>query len=83
MNLIIKVINMFVNLIVDLINFVINLLPDSPIDKINFTINNEFLSYLNWLIPFNQIIQILTIFIGVYLSYLAVAYILRFLKVVK
>lgn len=83
MNLIIKLINSLVNFIVTFINGFINLLPDSPIEKINFKFDNTFLSYLNWLIPFNEIIQILTIFVGVYLSYIAIAFILRFFKVIQ
>lgn len=83
MNLIIKLINSLVNFIVTFINGFINLLPDSPIEKINFKFDNTLLSYLNWLIPFNEIIQILTIFVGVYLSYIAIAFILRFFKVIQ
>lgn len=83
MNLIIKLINALANFIVTFINGFINLLPDSPIEKINFKFDNTLLSYLNWLIPFNEIIQILTIFVGVYLSYIAIAFILRFFKVIQ
>ena len=83
MNFIIKIINAFVNFIVSFINGFINLLPDSPIDKIQFKFNITLLEYLNWLIPFDEILQILFIFMGVYISYIAVAFILRFFKVIK
>lgn len=83
MNLIIKIINALVNFIVTFINGLIKLLPDSPIDKINIEINNEMLAYLNWLVPINEILKMLTIFVGIYISYVAIAYILRFFKVIK
>ena len=83
MNLIIKFINSLVNFFVGFINGFINLLPDSPIEKIQFKFDNSLLAYLNWLIPFQEIIQIITIFVGVYLSYLAIAFILRFFKVIQ
>lgn len=83
MNLIIKFINSLVNFFVGFINGFINLLPDSPIEKIQFKFDNSVLAYLNWLIPFQEIIQIITIFVGVYLSYLAIAFILRFFKVIQ
>lgn len=83
MNLIIKLINALANFIVSFINGFINLLPDSPIEKIQFKFDNSVLAYLNWLIPFNEIIQIITIFVGVYLSYIAIAFILRFFKVIQ
>lgn len=83
MNLIIKFINAIVNFFVNFINGFLDLLPESPIDKININLNNTFLSYLNWLIPINEIIQIMSIFAGLYLSYIAISFILRFFKVIK
>lgn len=83
MNLIIKLINTIVNFFVGFINGFIKLLPDSPIDKIQFKFDNTLLAYLNWLIPFNEILKIISIFVGIYLSYLAIAFILRFFKVIQ
>lgn len=83
MNYVIKFINAIVNFFITFVNGLINILPDSPIDKIKININNTFLSYMNWLIPINEILQLFGIFVGVYLAYLAIAFILRFFKVIK
>ncbi len=83
MDFIIKFINVIVNFFITFINGFINILPDSPIDKIRINFDTELLQYLNWLVPINEILQMLAIFGACYLAYLAVAFIFRFFKVVK
>lgn len=83
MNLIIKFINFIVNLFIGFINLLIDLLPNSPIENIKLNLDNELLQYMNWLIPINEILQLITIFTTCYISYLAISFIFRFFKVVK
>jgi hypothetical protein len=54
------------------IAFLINLLPDSPFTAINHSVISEYLPYLNWFIPFNQILAILQLWlvaVGVFYIY--------------
>jgi hypothetical protein len=83
MNLIIKIINLLINLIIDFINLVIGVLPDSPFGHINFGFTKGYLAYINRLIPFNEILGLLGIAVTTYISYLAIAWLLRLLRVIS
>lgn len=83
MTFVVKFINFVCNLFVDFINSIINLLPDSPFSDIKIFIDSTYLGYLNWIFPISEIITLVGSIITIYLSYVAISFLLRFLKVIR
>lgn len=83
MTFIVKFINFTLNLIVDCINSIINLLPESPFSDIKIMIDSSYLAYLNWIFPISEIITLLGSIAIIYISYMAISFILRLFKVIR
>ena len=77
-NLLIYIINLAIWLLSGLINFLVNLLPDSPFSNINiFEGIEEYLGYLNWLIPVDWIMGITIAWAGCMAVYKGYSIIMR------
>jgi phage-related protein len=84
-NLLIKVINQLIVAVADFIKTVINLLPDTPVPPAPSLPSDSpsLLSYINWFIPVSGIIVALGILLSAWVSYMLVAPLLRWLKIIK
>ena len=83
-NLLVYLINLAVWLICGLINFIVNLLPNSPFLNISiFEGVEEYLGYLNWLIPIDWIIGITLTWAGCMAAYKGYSIIMRYFNIIE
>jgi hypothetical protein len=79
----VDILQAIINALGALIGFFLNLLPDSPFQQQQFEGLEMLFGYVNWFVPVGDII----VFMGVYLSAVAVWYgvrwVLRFVRYVK
>lgn len=62
---------------------VLSLLPDSPFQSINNGVIGQYLNYINWIIPMDEIIAILQLWvvaIGIFYVYQAI---MRWIKAIQ
>lgn len=64
---------------------VIAILPLSPFKAIinSWSVNSEWLSYLNWFFPVGGVLTILAAWLSAYVLYLLASIVLRWIKAVK
>lgn len=75
----------FADLIANILNSIFSFLPDSPFRGFisNLKLPDEFLGYLNWLIPVRAIVTISEAWILCILSYYVYSQLLRLIKAIK
>ena len=62
----------------------INLLPDSPFLRLSeITLTNDILGFINWIIPVNEIVAILQLWVSAIVIYYAYSAIMRFTKMIQ
>lgn len=84
LNIVLKLLNILLNLCIDALNFVFSALPDSPFSVIDVPNNiKEYLGYIAWLIPIGAIVKITLLWIPCVLAYFGISIILRWFKVIE
>lgn len=77
----------FVNLLISMLGKVLSLLflllPNSPFDLIDFSFINEYMGYLNYIVPVSDIIKISVSWVGCIGVYYIIQIALRWAKVVE
>lgn len=76
-NFIIDIINGALNGLVTALNFVLQLLPDSPFQSITLGPVAEYIGYVNWFFPIQEILLFLSVWLAAVLIYYAYTVILR------
>ena len=66
----------------DILQWVVDLLPDSPFDKLDITVIEPYMGYINWFIPFDFILSTLTAWLVAVSGYYFWSVILRWIKAV-
>lgn len=82
LNAIIKAINLLISALGALGTSLINLLPESPFNVLN-DIEIPYLEALNWLIPVNFMITVLTYWVFAIGLYYVVSVALRWVKIIE
>lgn len=57
------------NKIFSFFNSIINLLPDSPFKNLDYELGTELLGYVNWFLPFNNVINIMRLWTSAILGF--------------
>lgn len=76
----IDIFNFVISAIGAFISIFIDILPNSPFQFIS-SIDNNFISVMNFIFPFNQVIALLQIYLPAVLIYYGVRVVLNWLKV--
>ena len=82
-NFIIDILNFIIKALGSILSLIFSILPPSPFSAINNSIIAEYLPYINYYIPFNEVIVILQtwlVAVGVYYLYQIV---LRWIKAIE
>lgn len=82
-NWIIDILNFIIKALGTILSVIFSILPPSPFNVINNSVIAEYLPYINYFIPFNEVIVILQtwlIAVGVYYLYQIV---LRWIKAIE
>jgi len=64
------------------LEWVIDLLPDSPFNLIDNSAISDYLGAFNWIVPMDQIIAILQLWVSAILVYYAWVVVLRWIKAI-
>lgn len=82
-NFIVYIVNLLIWFICGIVNLIVNILPDSPFSNIDFMFSNQkYLSYLNWLIPIDVILNITFAWCGCLIVYKGYSIIMRWFKLI-
>lgn len=82
-NFIIDILNFIIKALGSILSLIFSILPPSPFNVINNSIIAEYLPYINYFIPFNEVVVILQTWlfaVGVYYLYQIV---LRWIKAIE
>lgn len=82
-DMLIEVINRFIEGVGTGINLLLSLLPDSPFKSISYNIDNSFIQYLTWLVPISGMLEHLTLFISIMIVWYGYRVLGNWLKVLK
>ena len=66
----------------DILQWVVDLLPDSPFNKLDITVIEPYMGYINWFIPFDFILSTLTAWLVAVAGYYFWSVILRWIKAI-
>ena len=75
-------IDWFFNALKGILIAVLSLLPDSPFNLIDNTVIGQYLNYINWIIPMNQIIAILELWVVAIAIFYVYQAIMRWVKAI-
>lgn len=75
-------INQLIKALGKIAEMMINILPESPFLIVE-NIEIPYIKYLNWIIPFEEMLVILTYWVGAIAIYYIVQVILRWVKVIR
>lgn len=82
-----KILNMFIDGLVDAVNLAVSILPNSPfrdaIQSIQSRIGSEMLGYLNYFVPISEMVSILAVWVTSIMIYYLVSIIMRWAKVIS
>lgn len=81
-NAVIMVINTLLTTAVNAITTVVNVLPTSPFVGLDLTLPTKVVAYMNWIFPFTEILEILTLWVASILVYYGASVLLRVTKVI-
>lgn len=73
--------NFFVNIFNSFGNFLLTVLPTSPFQKFFSDVSIPYLNYVNWFVPFDRFVVILSSWIGCIILYYAWVVVGRWIKV--
>lgn len=83
MDILISFCNFLIESIANLFNSIINLLPKSPFLDISLAPIQEYLGYMNWIIPVGAIKKIVTLWLGAIAVYYIYSIVLRWVKAIE
>ena len=83
MDLIINFINLLINKICSFFTYIVGFLPQNPFANLEFTGIEEYLGYLNWIIPVGTISKIITLWLGAIAVYYIYSIALRWVKAIN
>lgn len=75
--------NTFCDSLETLGEYLINLLPDSPFTELSNSDVSGYMSWLNWLVPVEQIVGIMEAWVTAILVYYLIVTILRWVKAIQ
>lgn len=83
-NFVVYLVNLLIWLVCGIVNLIVSILPDSPFSNIDFMIENQkYLSYLNWLIPIDTILNITFAWCGCLIVYKGYSIVMRWFKLIS
>lgn len=72
----------FFDFLADILQWVVDLLPDSPFNKLDTTVIEPYLGYINWVIPMDFILTTFTLWLTAVGIYYCWSVILRWIKAI-
>ncbi|MEG0075223.1 MAG: hypothetical protein RSD63_06395 [Eubacterium sp.] len=81
-NLLIDIVNGFIDGLITALNFILQILPDSPFRSVDLSFLQPYLANFNWLVPVRQILIFLGAWLSAVLIYYAYTVILRVTKAI-
>lgn len=80
---IVEFLNALIKQLGTIVTSIFNILPNSPFSDIDITPLNDYLGYLNYLVPVGKIVSVVTLWTIAIGTYYIVQIVLRWLKVIE
>lgn len=82
MNIFSDIFDWLFNFLSDILEWVIDLLPDSPFNKLDTSVIEPYMGYVNWFIPLDFILSTLTAWLVAVAGYYCWSVVLRWIKAI-
>lgn len=82
MNIFSQIWDWLCNFLSDCLEWIIDLLPDSPFQELDYSVIEQYLGYINWVIPVDFILNTLTVWLIAVAGYYCWSVVLRWIKAI-
>lgn len=80
-DIVILFINLLIMLATGIIVFIVNILPTSPFTDLTLDIPSQYMGYLNYFMPVNLMIPVLTAWAGMFAAYKFIKWIMHLVRI--